>query len=112
MNLKLKKYQTQNFVNQFLQKKKIWYNQKIRKNALKILKKFGFTKFQEVFIFDWKENLTNTINKIVDNFESFGNRIAEGIVKFFGLEKPPVISQKFPSNTEILKSFKTIQSNY
>lgn len=46
--LQLKKYQTQNFVNQYLQKKKLWHSAKDRKHILKVLKTMDFFWFKYV----------------------------------------------------------------
>lgn len=46
--LQLKKYQTQNFVNQYLQKKRLWHSAKDRKHILKVLKTMDFFWFKYV----------------------------------------------------------------
>ena len=86
--IKLKKYQTQNFVNQYLQKKNRIYYKRLRKEALLTLQKESFTKFEYRYILTeyWTVSVGRCIEK---NFSYYKKKELQE--KYFNLP--------FPGNT-------------
>ena len=78
-NLNLKKYQTQNFVNQYLQKCGKKYPAKMRKKALQLLKVKGFKEFEKVFAKDLIERLADTVNSVINTFSKINNQIINNL---------------------------------
>jgi len=87
-NIHLKKYQTQNFVNQYLQKCGKKYPAKIRKYALQFLKLKGFKEFEKIFIKNWTENIVNIINPVIDNFSKIFLNIGKQLTPLFNFLQP------------------------
>lgn len=63
--LQLKKYQTQNFVNQYIQQHKYIYHKKLRQEALRTLQEEGFVKFEYRYILreHWTVGMGRWLNR-------------------------------------------------
>lgn len=67
---------TQKFVNEYLQKKHIWYNTRSRKLLLNYLKKRGYEKFVEFLDYYIKNQLPEPLATFINNIESVYRSLA------------------------------------